>query len=102
MDVAVEHAAGRVREDALGAAVGDFFEVAGDAGEGAACARGAGEGVDAPGELRPDFGAGGLDVGAAVGGVVELVGPDGVGEGGGVALGLVVVVLGVLEGDCGG
>lgn len=74
----MEDGAGRVGEPALCAAVRDFFEVAGDAGEGATSAGGAGEGVELARELGPELGAGCLDVGAPVGGVVELVGPDGV------------------------
>jgi hypothetical protein len=42
----------------------------------AAGARRAGETVDAPFHLRPDFGRGGSDMRLAVGDIVELVGPD--------------------------
>jgi hypothetical protein len=49
--------------------------------------------------LLPDLRAGREDMGASVGRVVKLVGPNGVFEGLGVTLGLVVVVLGVVKGD---
>ena len=52
-----------------------------------------------PGELGPDLRPSGFDVGEAIGGVVELVGPDGVGGVGGVGFGLVVIVGGVVVGD---
>ncbi|KAJ0162558.1 hypothetical protein CTA2_4379, partial [Colletotrichum tanaceti] len=96
-DVRVQHAAGRVGEERLDAAAADVLEVPRDAGERARGARGAGEGVDAAARLLPDLGPRGLDVGAAVGRVVELVRPDGVVEPLGVAPRLVVVVVRVLE-----
>lgn len=44
-----------------------------------------------------------MDMRGSVGGIIELIGPDCVVEGLGVAAGLVVVVLGVVECDgCGG
>src|SRR5690606_22448416 len=49
----------------------------GDAREGATRADGADEAVDAAAGLFPDFRRRGLDMGLAVGGVVELVGPYG-------------------------
>lgn len=90
----------RISEPAFCPSVRDLLEIAGYAGKGAAGASGAGEPVEGAAELRPEFGTGGLDVGAPVGGVVELVGPDCVTEGFGVAFGFVVVVFGVFVGDC--
>lgn len=100
-DVRVQDAAGRVGQVGLHTAVGDRFEVSRDAAEGSRRAGGAGEGVDPAGGLVPDLRAGGFEVGAPVGHVVELVGPDGVGDGGGVAAGLVVVVVRMVVGDGG-
>lgn len=77
-DVGVEDAPWGVGEVGFDAVGGDVFEEAGDAGEGASSAGGAGESVDFPAGLVPYLRAGGLDVGASVGGVIELVGPDGV------------------------
>lgn len=99
LDVGMEDGAGGVCEPAFGCAVRDFFEVTGDASEGTACAGGADKAVDAARELGPDFGSRGFDVCETVGGVVELVGPDGVGDACSMRGGLVVVVFGVLEGD---
>jgi hypothetical protein len=101
LDVAVQHGPGGVREPALGAAVGDFLQVAGDAGKGASGSRGAGKSIQHAAGLRPQLRPGGFDVSAAVRGVVELVCPDCVLEAFGVTLCLVVVVLRVLEGDGG-
>lgn len=72
---------GGIREPALGATVGYFLKVARDPRERAAgtgCAR---EPIEAPGELRPQLRPSRLDVRAPVGGVVKLVGPDGVVDG---------------------
>ena len=49
----------------------------GNAGQRAARTNGADETVNAAIGLLPDFGARGLRMGAAIGGVVELIGPDG-------------------------
>ena len=53
----------------------------------------------APVGLRPDFRPGRSNVSPTIGGVVELIGPDGVVEGFGVSTGLVVVVLRIVECD---
>jgi hypothetical protein len=95
----VQHAAGRVGQEALDAATRHILEVPGDAGERARRASRAGKSVDLALGLSPDLGPRRLDMGAAVGRVVELVGPDGVVEALGVAARLVVVVLRVVEGD---
>lgn len=97
-DVGVKHRSRWVGEPALHAAVGGFLKVSGYAGNGTCCSGGAGESVKLAIGLGPDFRTGSLDMRLAVGSVVELVCPDGVVEGGGVAGGLVVVVLRVLEG----
>ena len=60
-----------------------LLEEAGDAGEGAAGADAADEGVDAAVELLPDFGGGGVVVELRVGLVGELAGHEAVGNGGG-------------------
>src|SRR5690606_3539290 len=52
------------------------LEVDGGTGQGAAGADRAGEAVDAPVGLFPDLGAGGVDVGLAVGEVLPLVGVE--------------------------
>src|SRR5690606_695548 len=88
-------------QEALDAAAGHVLEVARNSREGTRRPRSAGEGVDLAVRLRPNLGARSLDVGAAVGGVVELVRPDGIVEALGVAAGLVVVVVRVVEGDGG-
>jgi hypothetical protein len=101
LDVRVQDRPRGVGEEALDAAVADVLEVAGYAGKRAAGTCCASESVDLATGLVPDLRASGLNVRLAVGGVVELVGPDGVVEALGVALGLVVVVLRVVEGDGG-
>ena len=100
-DVGMQDAARWVREVGFDAAARGGFEVARHARQGAARAGGAGEGVEVAGGLVPDFRAGGLEVGAPVGDVVELVRPDRVWGALGVAFGLVVVVFRVVEGDGG-
>ncbi|MNS94319.1 hypothetical protein D3C72_1285310 [compost metagenome] len=74
-DEVVESAAVRVgQHDAHAGLV--LFQAARDAGQRAAGAGRAGEGIDMPAGGVPDLGSGGLVVGLAVGQVVELVGPD--------------------------
>lgn len=99
LDVAVKNTAWGIGNDALDAAVADGLEVSRDAGNGTSSTAGASKGIDVTTSLIPDLGAGGLDVGAAIGDVVELISPDSVVEALGVAASLVVVVLWVLKGD---
>jgi hypothetical protein len=101
LDVAVQHAAGRVCEEGFHAAVAFLLEVARGACQRAAGARRAGEGVDLAGCLVPYLRPCGLDVCLAVCDVIELVCPDGIVKTVCVALGLVVVVLGVIKRDRG-
>lgn len=97
LDVRVQNTAGRISQEDLGLAVALLLQVPGNTAQGTASACGAGESVDLAVQLLPDLGSSGLDMGTAVGGVVELVGPDGVLEALGMAGSLVVVVLGVVE-----
>ena len=73
--IGVEGRAERIGERDLDPLVA-LLERHGDAGERAAGSDRADEAVDAPLGLLPDFRAGGLVMAAAVGDVVELVGPD--------------------------
>src|SRR5205807_2035172 len=75
------------------------LQVLRDPCEGAAGAGGGDEGIDAPVGLLPDLGSRGARVGVAVCGVVELVGPDGVGERGGEPLRDVLVLVGIAVGN---
>lgn len=108
LDVRVQHRARRVREVAAHAAARGLLQIPRDARERAGRARGAREGVDGAGRLRPDLGARRLDVRAAVRRVVELVRPHRlrrvarlVPQALGVPPRLVVVVVRVVEGDGG-
>lgn len=95
-----------VERAAVGIGQHDFYvrllllQVAGDAGQGAASAGSAGESVDAAMRVVPDFWAGCCVVCLAVGEIVELLGPDGVGQFLCEAAGdfLVIVVVGVGDG----
>ncbi len=98
----MQHAAWRVSKPALHAPFALLLQVARGARQRASGAGSGDEAIElAAVGLLPDLRAGRLDVRLAVGGVVELVGPDGVVEALGVPLGLVVVVLRVVERDGG-
>jgi hypothetical protein len=56
------------------------FRVGSDAGQRAARARGGAEGIDLPVGIAPDLRARGIDMRLAIGGVVELIGPNGAGQ----------------------
>lgn len=96
-NVRVQHAAGGVCKEALDAAAGDVLEISRRASKSPSSAGRAGEGVHLAARLRPYLGPRRLDVRAAVGRVVELVRPDGVVQGLGMPLRLVVVVLRVVK-----
>src|SRR5262245_56830438 len=103
----MQHGSWRVGQERLDASARDVLEVSGRAGEGAGSTCGACESIDRAVRLVPDLGTCSLDVCAAIGCVVELVGPHGSAgsllsnEPLGVPLGLVVVVLRVVECDGG-
>lgn len=101
LDVAVEHTAWRISQEALDPAIADGLQVSRDTCQGTGRSRGASEGVDLSLRLGPNLWTGGLDVRLTVGRVVELVRPDGVIERLRVSSGLVVVVLWVVERHCG-
>src|SRR5438874_7550512 len=77
------------------------LEVLRDARERAAGAGGGDEGIDAAVGLSPDLGARGARMSIAVGGVVELVGPDRVRERGGQPLRDLLVLVGIAVGNRG-
>lgn len=97
LDVRVEDTARRIGQEDLGLAVALLLQEPGNSSQGTSSTGRAGESVNLTVQLLPDLRSSGLDMGAAVGRVVELVGPDGVLEALGVASSLVVVVLGVVE-----
>lgn len=97
LDIAVQNTTGRIGQKDLCLSVRLLLQEPSNSSKGTTSAGGASETIDLTLQLLPDLGSSGLDMGLTVGGVVELVGPDGVVEGFGVAGGLVVVVLGVVE-----
>lgn len=99
LDVAMENTARRIGNDTLDATIAYGFEVSRDASDGASSATCTSESVNFTASLIPDFGTSGLDVGATISNIVELVGPDGVFEAFGVSASLVVVVFRILKGD---
>src|SRR6185312_686486 len=94
----IETAAGRIGQHAADGAP-PRLQVPGDAGEGAAGARGDDEGVQAARGLLPDLRSGRLDMCLPVGGVVELIGPDGARQARSQPLRHFLVLVGIAVGD---
>src|SRR6185312_13182676 len=99
-DEFVEAAAGRVGEHAAHR-IAPRFEELRNARNRTAGARRGDERIDASVRLLPDLGARRLDVRAAIRGVVELIGPDGVAERCGDALRDLLVLIGIAVGKGG-
>lgn len=97
LDITVQNTTGRIGQKDLGLSVRLLLQEPSNSSKSTTSTGGASETIDFTLQLLPDLGSSGLDMGLTVGGVVELVGPDGVVEGLGMAGGLVVVVLGVVE-----
>ena len=95
-DIAMQHTPRRIGQERLHAAVRHRFQIPGHAGQRTAGAGGAGKSVDGAVRLGPDLWAGRLDMGAAIGHVIELVGPHGIVDALGMSLGLMIVVLWIL------
>ena len=100
LDQSVQHTTRWIGQPGLDPPVTLLCEVSRHTGQGASGAGGADESVKLTSVgLLPDLRAGREDMGASVGRVVKLVGPDGVVEGFRVSRGLVVVVLRVVKRD---
>lgn len=101
LDIAVQHTARRIGKETLNLSITDSLQVARDTSQSTTGTRSTSESVNLTVRLRPDLRTSRLDMRLAVGGVVELVRPDGVVQGLGVPTSLVVVVLRVVECDGG-
>lgn len=97
LDVAVENTAWRIGKETLHAAIAGGLEVPCDTSKSASCSGSTCERIDLSISLSPDLGSSGLNVGLAVGGVVELVRPYGIFQRLGMSARLVVVILRVVK-----